>query len=88
MLLPVHGFVRGDAMGLLVLVQHDDTVEHFAKTLMAAAQVRVEPAATSRVYRSGVELSPEQTLASLGIEALERLDLVPGEPAVVDGGDR
>ena len=81
MLVPLHGFVSGDTVGLLVLVQDTDTIEHLAQTLMAAASVRIAPAPRARVYRGLEELPREQTVASLGLTALERVDLVPEWPA-------
>ena len=77
MLVPLHGFVRGDTVGLLVLVHDTDTIATLATTLMAAAAVRLPPAPRARVYRGSVELSPEQTVARAGLSALERVDLVP-----------
>ena len=81
MLVPLHGFVRGDTVGLLVLVHETDTIEHLARTLMAAASVRLAPAPRARVYRGLVELPAEQTVAGVGLTALERVDLVPEWPA-------
>lgn len=81
MLVPLHGFVRGDTVGLLVLVQDTDTIAELAQMLVAAAAVRLEPAPRSRVYRAGVELDPTHTVARAGLTALERVDLVPEWPA-------
>jgi hypothetical protein len=79
-LVPVHGFVRGDTVGLLVLVHDTDTIAELARTLVAAASVRLAPAPRSRVYRGNVELDPEHTVARAGLTALERVDLVPEWP--------
>jgi hypothetical protein len=76
MLVPVHGFVRGDTVGLLVLVHDTDTIAQLARLLIDAALVRVAPAAGCRIYRGEVELLPHQTVAGLGLRALERIDLV------------
>lgn len=80
MLVPVHGFVRGDTVGLLVLVHDTDTIAHLARTLMDAAAVRLPPAPRARVYHGQVELSPEQTVARAGLTTLERVDLIPEWP--------
>jgi len=80
-LVPLHGFVRGDTVGLLVLVHDTDTIAHLAGTLMAAASVRLAPAPRARVYHGLVELPAEQTVAGAGLSALERVDLVPEWPA-------
>jgi Toluene-4-monooxygenase system protein B (TmoB) len=81
MLVPVHGFVRGDTVGLLVLVHDTDTIAQLARTLVAAAAVRVAPAPRARVYRGTLELDPTHTVARAGLTALERVDLVPEWPA-------
>jgi hypothetical protein len=84
-LVPLHGFVSGDTVGLLVLVQDTDTIGHLAQTLMAAASVRLAPAPRARVYRGLTELPTEQTVAGVGLTALERVDLVPEWPAAEPG---
>jgi len=80
-LVPLHGFVRGDTVGLLVLVHDTDTIAELAQMLVAAAAVRLAPAPRSRVYRGSVELEPSDTVAHAGLTALERIDLVPEWPA-------
>jgi hypothetical protein len=79
-LVPVHGFIRGDTVGLLVLVHDTDTIAHLARTLMEAAAVRLPPAPCARVYHGQLELSPDQTVARAGLTALERVDLIPEWP--------
>lgn len=83
MLVPLHGFLQGDSVGLLLLVQDTDTLAHVARTMIDAAAVRVAPAPHARVFRAGVELALTETVASAGLVALERIDLVPqsAEPA-------
>ena len=81
MLVPVHGFVRGDTVGLLVLVHDTDTIADLAHMLAAAASVRLAPSPRARVYRGAVELDPTDTVARAGLTALERVDLVPEWPA-------
>jgi hypothetical protein len=76
-LVPLHGFLRGDTVGLLLLVHDTDTLAHVAKTMVDAAAVRVAPAERIRVYRAGVELALTETVAGAGLSALERIDLVP-----------
>ncbi len=80
MLVPLHGFLRGDTVGLLLLVHDTDTIAHLARTMLAAAAVRVPPAPSARVFRGGEELSPEDTVGRAGLSALERIDLIPEWP--------
>lgn len=80
MLVPLHGFLRGDTLGLLVLVHDTDTIAFLAKTLIEAAAVRVAPAPGGRVFRGSRELSPEDTVGGVGLIALERIDVIPEWP--------
>lgn len=77
MLVPLHGFLQGDSVGLLLLVHDTDTIAHVARTMIDAAAVRVAPARSARVFKGGVELALTETVASAGLTALERVDLVP-----------
>jgi hypothetical protein len=77
MLVPLHGFLRGDTVGLLLLVHDTDTLAHVARTLIDAAAVRVAPVSRARIYRGGVELALTETVGSVGLSALDRIDLVP-----------
>jgi hypothetical protein len=44
MLIPLYGFLRGDTLGLMVLVHEQQTVRELAACLQEAACVRVAPA--------------------------------------------
>lgn len=87
MLVPLHGFLQGDSVGLLLLVHDTDTLAHVARTLIDAAAVRVAPAPRARVFRGGVELPLSQTVAGAGLQPLERIDLVPEDAAPALGGE-
>jgi hypothetical protein len=80
MLVPLHGFLRGDTIGLLVLVHDTDTIEELAQRMLAAAAVRVAPAPSARVFRGSEELSPRDTVGGVGLSALERVDIIPEWP--------
>jgi hypothetical protein len=80
-LVPLYGFVRGDTLGLLVLVRGGDTVAQLCKTLQEAAQVRVAPWPRAAVFHDAKRLAPELTVTAAGLLPLDRVDLVPeGEP--------
>jgi hypothetical protein len=79
-LVPVFGFLRGDTIGLVVLVHDTDKVRDLAACLQQAAAVRVMPTASARVFHAGVELDLERTVAESGITPLDRVDVV-GEDA-------
>ena len=79
MLVPLYGFLRGDTIGLLVLVHETDTVREIGRKLQEAAAVRVAPKAGAEVYFRGALLSPDLTVGQVGLKALERVDVVPKE---------
>jgi len=84
MMIPLLGFVRGDSLGMIVLVDDEHTIAELALRAQRAAAVRVAPAARASVYRQGVRLSPELTVAAAGLTPLDRIDIVP----LGDGEDR
>ena len=76
MLIPLHGFVRGDTLGVLVLVQDTDTIAEVARTLLDAAVVRIAPLRVHSLCFAGDALDPSQTVAAVGLRPLQRVDLV------------
>lgn len=79
MLIPLYGFVQGDALGLLVLVQDEDSIATLAATLSEAARMRVTPFVDPRVCHGGRRLSSSVTVAEAGLKPLARVDLVEGK---------
>lgn len=76
MLIPVYGFLQGDALGLVVLMKDDETADDFANKLMQAAAMRVLPYANRAVYFNGQRLEADAVLAKIGVTPLSRLDVV------------
>ena len=79
MLIPQYGFLRGDTIGLVILAQDTDTIRDVGAKLQEAASIRVAPAAAVEVRYRGRLLDPNRTVAELGLEALERVDVSPKE---------
>jgi hypothetical protein len=77
MLVPLYGFLRGDTLGLVILVQDTDRIREVARNLQEAASVRVAPHSRARVYARGHLLQPDLTVAEAGLTALDRVDVVP-----------
>jgi hypothetical protein len=75
-LTPLYGFVRGDTLGVLVLVHDSDTIATLAESLSQATSMRVAPGLRAIVYRNGTPLDPAFTVAEAGLAALDRVDLV------------
>lgn len=76
MLVPLYGFLRGDTIGLLVLVHDHDRISDVAQSLQQAAAMRIAPRSAARVYADGKLLDPDLTVAKAGLRALDRVDVV------------
>lgn len=76
MLLPLYGFLQGDTIGLLILVEEHDTVLALARKLQQAASVRVASKAQVEVWYKERQLDPQLTVVQAGLEPLERFDVV------------
>ena len=77
MLVPLYGFLRGDTIGLIVLVQDDQRVADIGASLQQAASVRVAPAARVSIVHNGRVLNPAHTVAAAGLAPLDRIDVIP-----------
>lgn len=80
-LIPLYGFLEGDTIGLLVLAQSDDTIQTLADKLQASASVRVRQRARVKVVYGDRVLDPNALVSEIGIEALDRFDVIAGEDA-------
>ena len=79
MLVPLYGFLRGDTIGLVVLVHDHQTVADIAQVLQQAASMRVTPRAGASVYFRGAKLDPSITVSAAGLGPLDRIDVVQEE---------
>jgi len=79
MAIPLYGFVAGDSLGVLVLVDDNDTIAELAHRLQQAAQVRVAPRRRVQVTVNGKPLERDATVKECGLVALDRVDLAPEE---------
>jgi hypothetical protein len=73
--IPVYGFLEGDTMGLLVLLDETDTVADAIAKLQEAADVRVAPSAQATLIHRDRTLPPTLAIGRAGIEALDRIDV-------------
>jgi hypothetical protein len=76
--IPLHGFLQGDTIGLLILADEGETVQSLARKLQRAASVRVRPdlGAKVQVLCRGRVLAPALTLTAAGLTPLDRFDVV------------
>ncbi len=79
MLVPLFGFLRGDTIGLVVLIHDHQTVGEIAQILQQAASMRVRPRPSASVYFKGAKLDPAVTVAAAGLGPLDRVDVVQEE---------
>jgi hypothetical protein len=77
MLVPLYGFLRGDTLGLVILVQDSDKIRQVAQNLQQAAAVRVAPCDQAQVWSNGRRIPLELTVAEAGLTALDRIDVIP-----------
>jgi hypothetical protein len=84
-MIPLYGFVTGDSLGVLVLIDDDDTIAELAHRLQQAAQVRVAPRDSVWLFAHGKRLDREARVKDVGLVALDRVDLVPEELVAEDG---
>lgn len=79
-MIPLYGFIAGDSLGVLVLIDEDDTIAELAHRLQQAAQVRVAPRPSVQLHAHGTPLERDATVKEVGLVALDRVDLVPEAP--------
>jgi len=79
MLVPLFGFLRGDTIGLVVLIHDHQTVSEIAQILQEAASMRVAPRSAASVYFKGAKLDPAATVSAAGLGPLDRVDVVQEE---------
>jgi hypothetical protein len=77
LLVPLYAFVKGDTLGIVVLVQDDDTIARVAAVIADSAAMRVAPGGSEMSVRAnGKTLDPLATVSASGLGALDRVDLV------------
>jgi hypothetical protein len=76
-MIPLLGFVSGDSLGMIVLVDGEHTIAELALRAQRAAAVRVAPTARASVYFAGRQLAPDLTVTAAGLGPLDRVDIVP-----------
>ena len=79
MLVPLYGFLEGDTLGVVLLVDDRDTIEHVAATLQRATAMRVAPRDNVTVLARGKPLDPRTTVAAAGLTMFDRIDVVAAE---------
>jgi hypothetical protein len=79
-MIPLYGFLEGDTIGLLVLADETDTAADLIQKLQTSARVRLKPLPVLKLVHKGQRLDPAVTVAQARMEALDRFDVVEGDP--------
>ncbi len=74
-MIPLYGFAAGDTLGVLVLVDSNDTVAELSRVLAQAVSVRVELSGGLCIEKDQVRLDPTRSVSEAGLSALDRVDL-------------
>jgi hypothetical protein len=77
MTIPLYTIVRGDSLGLILLVDATHTLREVAARAQRAAAMRVAPVSEVRVFHGDRRLDPASTVAGAGLGPLDRIDIVP-----------
>jgi len=73
--IPLFAFIRGDSLGLVVLVDARHTIREVAVIAQRAAAMRVRPSSTAVVRKNGVALDASLTVEAVGLQPLDRIDV-------------
>jgi hypothetical protein len=74
-MIPLYGFLEGDTLGLLMLVQADTTLGELADKLKSAARLRADPGEHVTIWVRDRVLDPGLSVADAQLEALDRFDV-------------
>lgn len=74
-MIPLFAFVRGDCLGLVVLVDARNTIGEVAAIAQRAAAMRVAPSPSAVVRKDGIALDASLTVEAVGLLPLDRIDV-------------
>lgn len=75
MSLPLYGFLEGDAVGLLIVSDENESISSLARKLQEAGNIRVKPKSEVQLVYQGKVIDPALTVSGAGFTALERFDV-------------
>ncbi|HVI09524.1 MAG TPA: toluene-4-monooxygenase system B family protein [Candidatus Binatia bacterium] len=76
--IPVYGFLQGDTVGLVLVLEEHDTFQTVAQKLQDAGSLRVAPREKVQVIYNAQAMDPSSTVAQAGVQALDRIDVISG----------
>jgi Toluene-4-monooxygenase system protein B (TmoB) len=79
-MIPLYGFLEGDTLGLLMLVQADTTLAELADKLRSAARLRADPGARVAIWVRDQVLDPALSVAEAKLEPLDQFEVRRARP--------
>ena len=73
---PLYGFLQGDTIGLLILVDEEETVQALGQKLQEAGSLRVASRNHVQVVCNDKAIDPTLTVAQAGFHAFDRFDVI------------
>ncbi|HKU39018.1 MAG TPA: toluene-4-monooxygenase system B family protein [Polyangiales bacterium] len=74
-MIPLYGFLEGDTLGLLMLVEADTTLGELATKLRSAARLRADPGERVTVWVNDRPLDLQLRVSDAKLEALDRFEV-------------
>lgn len=74
-MIPLYGFLEGDTLGLLMLVQADTTLAELADKLRSAARLRADPGDRVTIWVHDRVLDPRMSVADAKLEPLDQFEV-------------
>lgn len=74
-MIPLYGFLQGDVLGILLLVDEETSIGELAERLQQAARLRVARRPDPVVKHQGRLLDVHWTVKQANLTALERIDV-------------
>jgi hypothetical protein len=75
LLIPIYGFVEGDTMGVVILVEEQETILALTNKLLEAVSLRVDVDHQYEAIYQGLVLNPDEAVVTANLRPLQRLDL-------------
>jgi hypothetical protein len=74
-MIPLYGFLEGDTLGLLMLVQADTTLAELAEKLKSAARLRADPGERIAIWVGDRVVDASLSVADAKLEPLDRFEV-------------
>ncbi|HKP56606.1 MAG TPA: toluene-4-monooxygenase system B family protein [Polyangiales bacterium] len=79
-MIPLYGFLEGDTLGLLMLVEAQTTLAELADKLRSAARLRADPGEKVAIWVRDRVLDPSLSVADAKLEPLDQFTVRRASP--------